>query len=231
VKVYFRDLPPDVFLAVIDEAHKQRLKVTGHKPDNMSIQELIETGLDGMEHAQYLPATDREEYDRLSRERSRRVGTPWAMDGMESAARLLALSDKTEEERLYRKMAEKQFWVTPTLVEYAHGLENGVHDYESDDRKRFFFPSIWNTWDPKAGVRRPLEGRALTLRQAGVKRWEECVLAAHKAGVPIILGTDCGANNNHNMPGWSVHEELQILARIGFTPVEALRTATINPAK
>ena len=63
IKVYFRRTPPEVLRAVVDEAHKNNLKVTGHKPSNMSIQEFFETGIDGMEHSQYLAATDRDEYD------------------------------------------------------------------------------------------------------------------------------------------------------------------------
>ncbi|MBI2679902.1 MAG: hypothetical protein HYX25_02705 [Candidatus Solibacter usitatus] len=69
VKIYFGRTTPEVLGAVIAEAHKLNLKVTGHKPVNMSIQEFVESGVDGMEHAQYLPASERGEYDRFARER------------------------------------------------------------------------------------------------------------------------------------------------------------------
>ena len=46
----------------------------------------------------------------------------------------------------------------------------------------------------------------------------------------MTLGTDCGADNDYVMPGWSVHEELQALVQAGLTPAEALRLATINAA-
>jgi hypothetical protein len=35
----------------------------------------------------------------------------------------------------------------------------------------------------------------MVIASIGFKRWQEATLAAHKAGVPMILGTDCGANN------------------------------------
>jgi predicted amidohydrolase YtcJ len=113
----------------------------------------------------------------------------------------------------------------------AHALESGTRDYESDARKRFIFPGIWATWDPKLGFRTPPEGRALEIQGIALKRWQEATLAAHKAGVPMILGTDCGANNNHTMPGWSIHEELAELVKAGLSPAEALRMATINAAR
>jgi imidazolonepropionase-like amidohydrolase len=231
VKVYFRNVAPETFRATVEEAHRLHLKVTGHKPNNMSIQELIETGLDEVQHQQYLPATSREQYDALWRERSSRDGKPWSMEATEVAARLLAFEDEKESARVYRLMAERQFWVTPTVAVDTHALEHGVRDYESDYRKRYFFAAIWDTWDPKKGVRRPLVGRALALRQAATKRWEEATLAAFKAGVPMLLGTDCGANNDHTMPGWAAHEEMEALVRIGLTPADVLRMATVNAAK
>jgi imidazolonepropionase-like amidohydrolase len=50
-----------------------------------------------------------------------------------------------------------------------------------------------------------------------------------KAGVSILAGTDTG--NPFCFPGFSLHEELALLVISGLTPVEALRSATINPAK
>lgn len=82
VKAYFSKVSSEVLCAVIDEAHKLNLRLTGHKPVNMSIQEFVESGMDGMEHAMYLPAKDRDEYERFARERDRRRDTPLAMDGV-----------------------------------------------------------------------------------------------------------------------------------------------------
>ena len=185
VKIYFNDLSPEVLRALVEEAHKLNLKLTGHKPVNMSIQEFVESGMDGMEHAQYLPAADRDEYERFARDRDRRRNTPWAMDGVETAARLLAMEDNKQSEIVYRRMAEKQFWVTPTLAIGAHSSESGNRDYESDARKRYIFPGIWTTWDPKLGFRTPPQGRALELLGISLKRRSEATLAAHKAGVPM----------------------------------------------
>lgn len=53
--------------------------------------------------------------------------------------------------------------------------------------------------------------------------------ALHAAGVPILAGTD--APNPATAFGVSLHEELQILVRAGFTPAEALHAATQLPAE
>ncbi len=71
----------------------------------------------------------------------------------------------------------------------------------------------------------------MELEGIGLKHLKEATLAAHKAGVLMILGTDCGANNVHVIPGWSIHEELAELVKAGLSPAEALRMATINAAR
>ncbi len=48
------------------------------------------------------------------------------------------------------------------------------------------------------------------------------------AGLPIMAGTDLGSAGI--VPGESLHDELGLLVASGYTPVEALRAATINPA-
>ena len=60
------------------------------------------------------------------------------------------------------------------------------------------------------------------------------VAALHRAGVPILAGTD--ANNTPGVPasppfGDSLHHELELLTGAGLSTVEALRAATVLPAQ
>ena len=48
------------------------------------------------------------------------------------------------------------------------------------------------------------------------------------AGVRMLAGTDDA--NPFCFPGFSLHDELAMLVDAGLTPLEALQTATINPA-
>jgi len=50
----------------------------------------------------------------------------------------------------------------------------------------------------------------------------------HQAGIPLTLGTDAGTGAMGIAPGFSVHEELRVLTENGFSPYEAIRTATVN---
>jgi imidazolonepropionase-like amidohydrolase len=232
IKVYFADIPAEVLRAVVEEAHGNGLKVIGHLARNIPIQAAIDIGQDGIEHSQYLIVAKREDSEQLSREAAARKGTPQAMVPGERSARWLYLEDANEEEKVYQAMAQKQIWVTPTLtVSIRLAKELGVRDFESDDRKRFVLPAIWESWDPKLGRRRPVAADVRELNAELLKRSEKAVVAAHNAGVPMLAGTDCGVDNNYMFPGWSLHEELENLVKAGLTPADALRMATINPAR
>jgi hypothetical protein len=50
----------------------------------------------------------------------------------------------------------------------------------------------------------------------------------HRAGIPLILGTDAGTGAMGIVPGFSVHDELRLLVGNGFTPFEAIATGTVN---
>src|SRR5437016_10797204 len=49
--------------------------------------------------------------------------------------------------------------------------------------------------------------------------------ALHKAGIPIVAGTDVG------VPGHTLHRELELYVKAGLTPLEAIQAATITPAR
>jgi imidazolonepropionase-like amidohydrolase len=54
--------------------------------------------------------------------------------------------------------------------------------------------------------------------------------ALHRGGVEFMAGTDT-APGIYVMPGFSLHDELANFVEAGFSPMEALATATSNPAK
>jgi len=51
----------------------------------------------------------------------------------------------------------------------------------------------------------------------------------HKSGVMFLAGTD--TPNPSIVPGFALHDELKLLVSAGFSPMEALQTATLNPAR
>src|SRR5205085_5584173 len=68
---------------------------------------------------------------------------------------------------------------------------------------------------------------AFRRRVADVAR--DLVAAAHRAKVRVLAGTD--AIDAYVVPGFSLHQELELLVASGFTPLEALASATSETAR
>jgi imidazolonepropionase-like amidohydrolase len=51
----------------------------------------------------------------------------------------------------------------------------------------------------------------------------------HENKIEIMAGTDTPIG--YLTPGLSLHEELNLLVKSGLSPLEAIKTATMNPAK
>lgn len=62
--------------------------------------------------------------------------------------------------------------------------------------------------------------------------FRELVPSIRQNQVPILAGTDSSSvlEQKDDSPGTSLHDELTLLVEAGFTPLEALRAATLNPA-
>lgn len=55
------------------------------------------------------------------------------------------------------------------------------------------------------------------------------VRQVHAVGVRIVTGTDSG--DTYAFSGFAIHDELAELVRAGLTPIDALRSATIDAAR
>jgi hypothetical protein len=62
-----------------------------------------------------------------------------------------------------------------------------------------------------------------------IDRW--VLTELHRAGIPLLLGTDSGTGGMGAVPGYSIHDELRILTENGFSPYEAIATGTVNAAQ
>lgn len=51
-----------------------------------------------------------------------------------------------------------------------------------------------------------------------------------EAGVLLVSGTDAGSSSIGVVEGFATHDDLRLLTKFGFTPYEALQTATVNAA-
>jgi hypothetical protein len=122
-------------------------------------------------------------------------------------------------------------WFVPTWMATPEGEGGGgvrshpIRAYFDEYARRFWTDSILKPYRPP--------GPAVNDTANGPSHWSVDSLGymyvVRHAGLPILAGTDVWDVNN--MPGLSLHVELAMYAAEGMTPLEALQTATLNPAK
>ena len=154
------------------------------------------------------------------------------LKGQKSPGRFLAGFDEARLAALAALLARNRTWQCPTLVWERGGNLIEERDLERDPLAKYA-PASWKngTWKRfRDQVIGEFNVDDLPTRKRFVAKELEVVAALHRAGVPFLAGTDTVAGV-HIFPGFSLHDELGLLVQAGFTPLEALRSATLSPAE
>ena len=133
---------------------------------------------------------------------------------------------------LFALLAKNHTWQCPTLVWERGGNLIDQTDFAHDTRAKYA-PAYWKdvTWKRfTEEIVHDFNTDDLATRKRFVEKELEVVNAMHRAGIEFLAGTDTPPGV-YVFPGFSLHEELQRFVAAGFTPMEALQTATLNPAK
>ena len=219
----------DAYLAIADEAKKQGLPFDGHVPDAIRASEAIAAGQRTFEHLIGIFEASTPDEDTFL---SRRYGAGKDPSANKSLAAFLDRYDPAREKIIVERLAASRVWQCPTLFWERGQWLVDVIDYLKDPDIAFT-PRTWIEKKYPSSQKAILESMdtdALAVRRRFVDHELEVVRALHAAGVPFLAGTDTPAGVDVT-PGISLHLELQRLVAAGLTPLEALRTATINPAR
>jgi imidazolonepropionase-like amidohydrolase len=209
----------DAYLAAAAEAHKQGLPIVGHVPDKVRLKEVVEAGQKSIEHLMGI-------FEGCSTEEDKFI------KGEGDLKLLLTTQDQQRCDSLLKMLAQNQTWQVPTLAWQRGGTFLDQRDLNHQPLDKYV-PAYWRdvTWHRFTDEMMPdLLRDPLALRQEYFAHNLQMVGALHRAGVPFMTGTDAAAGV-YIMPGFSLHDELANFVEAGFTPMEALQTATSNPAR
>jgi imidazolonepropionase-like amidohydrolase len=212
-------IPRDAVLAIADEAKKQGIPFVGHVPDAVRASEASKAGQKSFEHLIGIFEGSSPLEDEF-------------IKGTKTEKQFLSTYDPKRAESLFALLAKNQTWQCPTLVWERGGNLIDQTDFAHDARAKFV-PAYWKdvTWRRFTDeVEHDFNTDDLATRKTFVEKELEVVNAMHRAGIPFLAGTDTPPGV-YIFPGFSLHEELQRFVAAGFTPMEALQTATLNPAK
>jgi len=238
VKVYNR-LPREAYFAIAKAARAHGLTVVGHVPSSVTAAEASDAGQKTIEHlsGSLLGSSSAEEELRqriigLSKGGEASAGID---PGVRAALRdlnekLLATYDASKATALFSRFVKNGTWQSPTLTVLRAMASLDDAKFTSDPRLKFMPRSLRDSWnpanDPRLASKTPDD---YSLDRRTLRKQFQIVGAMHQAGVRLLAGTD--VPNPFTFPGFSLHDELALLVEAGLTPMEALQTATINPAE
>jgi imidazolonepropionase-like amidohydrolase len=143
---------------------------------------------------------------------------------------MLTTYDDKKAEALFAKFVKNNTWITPTLIVWQNNASFEDEAPKYADRMKYLPRYIREYWDRKnnAHLKNRSPERLAALKKL-VKKYHEVVGAMQRSEVKLMTGSDFGANPLL-FPGWGVHDEMALLVKAGLTPMQALQTATRNPA-
>lgn len=218
IKVY-SGLEEEVFLAIVDEADQHGLKVVGHVPESVYVEDAAAAGQRSSEH---LFGFEKMIGKLLGEAVVLKTG------GMGSDVHYWLRLPEVDHEELQatlRRVRDHGMAVCPTVVVFRSGSRRSDIEAGDDPMLKYISPlvrGIWNSmWDPSQQDAEVAE-----------KVWphmQAFVQELYKAGVTLMVGTDLIFPGI--IPGYSVHEEMALWQEAGIPAADVLRSATVVPAR
>jgi imidazolonepropionase-like amidohydrolase len=207
------------FSAIASAANELGMPFAGHVPVSVGVFGALDAGMTTIDHLDgYVAALMPADSD---------------LSGGYGGFFDVLLSDQVVEERLEELVSRTVAagtWNVPTqsLVEQLVN-DTSVSDLANRSEMRYM---------PRATVDRWIEAKQSQLNERGfspelgaraIDIRRQIILALHEAGAGLLLGSD--APQIFNVPGFSLHHELEFLVAAGLTPFDALRTGTTAVAE
>jgi imidazolonepropionase-like amidohydrolase len=195
--------------AVADEAHRLGMTVTGHIPEGLNAYQAVEAGQDQINHIGYvaniMKAPLPENASRMDRYKA------GANIDLESPEAKKALTFLKEHHTVIDPTLALMEFFTATTAKPPASFEPGVNKVAPELAEQLT--------DVGPPTERSDVGQKVFAKEL------EIVGALHRAGIPVVAGTD------QTVPGHSLHREIELYVQAGFTPMEAIQAATIVSAR
>ena len=208
------------------------IKVATPEEARAAVRMLKERGVDMIKTQTLIP---RDAYFAMAAEATR-LGIPFeghvpreitAMEAVTARQRsfehMIGVSDTSA--TLIAALAKNRVWQCPTVINSV----GTAADFLNDPGLPFWLRASVEGWRRTAVSRLEAPDSAQRAFDERVTRRLALIKKLFDANVPFLAGTDAPAGYDL-VPGTSIHRELELFVRAGLTPLQALQTATLNPA-
>lgn len=214
---FYTSMNPAWIAPAAAEAHRLGLHVHGHVPATMKPSEAVAAGYDELTHLNFvvMESMPRDVIDRANT-RQRMEGPARYFKDVDLDAPLMA--------GFIADLAKRKTLVDPTIVIFEGMLtQDGGKPHPAYAPYMGIISPVIERSVFTAGGYPLIEWLTRDDYRKSYAKMVELVGRLHKAGVPIVAGTD----------GWGIElvRELEIYQQAGFTAAEALQSATIIPAR
>ncbi|MDH5433235.1 MAG: amidohydrolase family protein [Gammaproteobacteria bacterium] len=228
LKVY-SSIQPDIFRAIMAEAHLQNIPVDGHIPMMVDPIEAASFGMRTSEHMIGMTIGCSKDIDKVREKIQNYEKNGWGefpqsfINFIKLRQQMARTADKERCNKVIDAYLEHQLVMTPTLINQLTWLDNNEQvKLTSDESVMSLLPeSVRKDWVLMAN-RPPL------IKEIVDYPFNVFELAA-KRNVKMLAGTDIG--NLFLVPGYSLLSEMILMTEQGATNLQVLQSATINPAE
>ena len=198
------------------EAHKLGLRVSGHVPATMRPIDAVRAGYDELTHLNFamMQAMPQEVVDKAN--------TAARIEGPAKFAKDVDLNSP-QMQAFFAELKQRGTVVDPTLVifEWLMTMDGGTPVPAYAPYMGIISPTLDRFF--KSGGHPLVEGYTRDDYRKSYAKMHELVGALHRAGVPVVAGTDGS--------GVEIFREIELYRDAGMTVAEALQSATIVPAR
>jgi imidazolonepropionase-like amidohydrolase len=225
IKVY-NNLSREAYFAVLDEAKLEHISVAGHVPFSVTVQEASAAGQVSLEHLYGFPTACSSNAVELQ---ARRATASTRADRHAVVLEAVRTLNDSKCRRVFSLLKRNLTWQVPTLAVFNADFVSNADPAHTDARLQYFSGDglKWLRGDYSAYPEMNSESETAYRREL-FEFMIKVTGAMFRTGVPMLAGTDTG--NAYVFPGFSLHEELALMVQAGATPLQALRSATRNPA-
>lgn len=225
LKVY-NLVPRAAYFALAEEAGRQQIPFVGHVPFAVSVEEASDWGQASIEHLEGVVVAASADRDQLLDQLHQVDSTDLAAVQEVFAELLPRAAARCEPDRaaaLFQRFVANGTWQVPTLTVLQAAAYSGSAEFPLQPYLRYMEPWLRQMWESAGDWMGSPEERA---RQRELFASQlDLVGQLYHAGVELLAGTDTFVS------GFSLHDELALLVHAGLSPLEALRTATLHPAR
>lgn len=225
-------LSKPTYMAFMQAATEQGLPVAGHVPMAVDVVEAAQAGQRSIEHARVI-AYDCSDYGAGLRQivndlfaSKDDVPYPSYQERIEQS---VATYNPERCKNLLDQLAAHGTWYVPTHETREFDARASEAAYRNDPRLDYVLTELKWGWQNDLDDTADASPELISAYKAFFSHGLKITGLAHAAGVKVMAGTD--ANDTMSIPGFSLHDELIHLVDAGLSPMDALRTATTNPAE